>query len=284
MNYIPRAIQRYVEHASKTIKCVLLTGARQTGKSTMLRRLFPSYKCVPLDDPFVEDQTRENPDMFFMLNPPPVFLDEVQRTPSLFRYLKMKCDESDERGRFLLSSSQPLELMESASESLSGRVCVVELSGLSLRKISGDKFNEPFVPTLDYIARRNQTAKAPENIWEVIHRGGYPELQNQNVEWAAFFSSYVKTYLERDVRKLSAVQDLDDFRRFMVAVAARTGQMDKFFHALGGLMAHLLRHMAVYIQRKVEGVNFKPQTTRYDLDGWPAVRLDKRQPPREDFF
>ena len=225
MNYIPRALEQYVEHSAKTFKCVLLTGARQTGKSTMLKRLFPLYKYVPLDDPFVEDQAKENPDMFLMLNPPPVFLDEVQRTPGLFRYLKMKCDESDERGRFLLSGSQPLELMENASESLSGRVCIVELSGLSLREISGDTFSEPFVPTMEYIAQRNQTARAPDNIWEIIHRGGYPELQNPDVEWSAFFSSYVKTYLERDVRKLSAVQDLDDFRRFMVAVAARTGQM-----------------------------------------------------------
>lgn len=225
MNYIPRAIEGYVERAARTFKSVLVTGARQTGKSTMLKRLFPSYKYVPLDDPFVEDQARDNPDMFLMLNQPPVFLDEVQRTPSLFRYIKLKCDESEERGRFLLSGSQPLELMGSASESLSGRVCVVELSGLSLREITGDSFNEPFVPTLDYISRRNQTARAPGNIWEIIHCGGYPELQNPEVEWSAFFSSYVKTYLERDVRKLSEVQDLDDFRRFMVAVAARTGQM-----------------------------------------------------------
>lgn len=88
-----------------------------------------------------------------------------------------------------------------------------------------DAFNEPFVPTMGYIIRRNRTAHAPENIWEIVHRGDYPELQSQDVEWSAFFSSYVKTYLERDVRKLSAVQDLDDFRRFMAAVAARTGQM-----------------------------------------------------------
>lgn len=225
MNYIPRAVESYINHSAKTFKCVLLTGARQTGKSTMLKRIFPSYKYVPLDDPFIEDQAKENPDMFLMLNPSPVFLDEVQRAPSLFRYLKMKCDEREERGQFLLSGSQPLELMENASESLSGRTAIVELSGLSLREISKDPFNEPFVPTMDYIVRRSQTAKAPQNIWEIIHRGGYPELQNQDVEWSAFFSSYVKTYLERDVRKLSAVQDLDDFRRFMVAVAARTGQM-----------------------------------------------------------
>lgn len=225
MNYIPRAVESYINHSAKTFKCVLLTGARQTGKSTMLKRLFPSYKYVPLDDPFIENQAKENPDMFLMLNPSPIFLDEVRRAPSLFRYLKMKCDEREDRGQFLLSGSQPLELMENASESLSGRTAIVELSGLSLREISKDPFNEPFVPTMDYIVQRSQTAKAPQNIWEIIHRGGYPELQNQDVEWSAFFSSYVKTYLERDVRKLSAVQDLDDFRRFMVAVAARTGQM-----------------------------------------------------------
>lgn len=88
MNYIPRAIERYMEHSAKTFKCVLLTGARQTGKSTMPKRLFPLYKYVPLDDPFVEDQAKENLDMFLILKQPPVFLDEVKRTPGLLRYLK----------------------------------------------------------------------------------------------------------------------------------------------------------------------------------------------------
>ena len=225
MEYIPRAIEPYVRNGTRSFKCLLLTGARQTGKSTLLKRNFPDFKYVPLDDPFVEDQAKESPNMFLMLNPAPAFFDEVQRAPSLFRYIKLSCDEREDRGQFLLSGSQPLELMESASESLSGRVCIVELSGLSLREIMRDPFDQPFVPTMEYIVQRNRTAKAPKNIWEIIHRGGYPELQNSDMEWQAFFSSYIKTYLERDVRKLSAVQDLDVFRRFMVAVAARTGQM-----------------------------------------------------------
>ena len=225
MNYILRSIEELVKASDKSFKCILVTGARQTGKSTMLKTLFPDKKYVPIDDPFIEDQANENPNMFMMLNPPPAIFDEVQRAPGLFRYIKIKCDESDERGLYCLSGSQPLELMENASESLSGRVSIIEMSGLSLREIQGCSFNEPFVPTMEYIQKRSTEAKSPENIWEVIHRGSYPELQNPEVEWSVFFSSYVKTYLERDVRKLSAVHDLNDFRRFMVAVAARTGQM-----------------------------------------------------------
>lgn len=225
MDYIKRNIEELIKNSEKTFKCVLVTGARQTGKSTMLKTLFPDKKYVPIDDPFIEEQANENPNMFIMLNPPPAFYDEVQRAPGLFRFIKIKCDESNQYGLFCLSGSQPLELMENASESLSGRVSIVELAGLSLREIQRSAFNEPFVPTMDYVKKRSQSAKAPDNIWEIIHKGGYPELQNPDLNWSSFFSSYVKTYLERDVRKLSAVQDLDDFRRFMIAVAARTGQM-----------------------------------------------------------
>ena len=225
MKYIHRHIEDVVADSEKTFKCVLLTGARQTGKSTLLQELFPDKKYVPLDDPFIEDQANENPNMFIAINPPPVIYDEVQRAPELFRYIKIKCDESNEKGLFCLSGSQPLELMEKASESLSGRVSVLELSGLSLRELQRSDFTKPFLPTEEFILERNASAKQPKNIWEIIHRGSYPELQDKDIDWQRFYSSYVKTYLERDVRKLSAVHDLNDFRRFMVAVAARTGQM-----------------------------------------------------------
>ena len=225
MEYIRRSIEPLVLASERTFKCVLVTGARQTGKSTLLRMLFPEKKYVPIDDPFIEEQANENPRMFMMLNSPPVIYDEVQRAPGLFRFLKLKCDESDSRGLFCLSGSQPLELMENASESLSGRVSIIELSGLSLREIQRSSFNEPFVPTVEYLQKRHPSAVMPENLWDTIHRGSYPELQDREAEWSAFYSSYVKTYLERDVRKLSAVHDLNDFRRFMVAAAARTGQM-----------------------------------------------------------
>ena len=225
MEYIKRAIENKLEEASKTFKAVLLTGARQAGKSTVLKKLFPGYRYVSLDDPFLEEQATLNGKMFLSLNRPPVTIDEVQRAPKLFRYIKSACDESDRRGLFLLSGSQQSVLMRSASESLSGRVCVVELPSLSLREIMGDSFLKAFVPTLEYVKERSATAKEPENIWEIIHRGSYPELQNPEMSWADFYASYVRTYIERDVRELSAVQDLNAFRRFMVAAAARTGEM-----------------------------------------------------------
>lgn len=225
MEYIRRSIEDIVLKSEKTFKSILVTGARQTGKSTVLQKLFPEKKYVPVDDPFIEEQAVEQPEMFMMLNPPPVIYDEVQRAPNLFRYIKIKCDESDEHGLFCLSGSQPLELMEGVSESLSGRIGIIELSGLSMREIKGDSFNRSFVPTMEYVQERSKSVKPFDNIWEVIHRGGYPELQNPEVDWSVFYSSYIKTYLERDVRSLSAVQNLDDFRKFMIAVAARTGQM-----------------------------------------------------------
>ncbi|MBR1826423.1 MAG: ATP-binding protein [Clostridia bacterium] len=225
MPYIHRHIEDVLLRSGNTFKSVLLTGARQTGKSTMLRELLPELSSVSLDDEFLEEQARETPSMFLALNPPPVIYDEVQRAPNLFRQIKIACDETEEKGRFYLSGSQPIELMQEASESLSGRVSVLELSTLSLREILGVTFNKPFLPTMEYVAERNKEVLRGDNIWKIIHRGGYPALQEPDMDWSQFFSSYVKTYLERDVRSITGVQDLDAFRKFMISVAARTGQM-----------------------------------------------------------
>lgn len=160
-----------------------------------------------------------------IFNKPPVFLNEVQRVKELFRYIKLDIDKSNAKGQYILSGSQPLELMKNVSESLSGRIGVIEMSGLSLREIQNDSFNLPFIPTKEYLIERNKSVKKPDNIWNIIHRGSYPEIQDKTINWNTFYSSYVKTYLERDVRELTSVQDLDAFRRFMVCVAARTGQV-----------------------------------------------------------
>ena len=225
MEYIKRAIEDIVKESEKNFKAVLVTGARQTGKSTLLKHLYPEIKEISFDDPFAEEQAKNNPDMFMMLNEPPVFLDEIQYVPSLFRYIKMSCDRSNDKGLFFLSGAQPFKLMDMVSDSLAGRIAIIEMTPLSLREIMKDEFKSPFLPTLEYIQVRNTTVKKPDNIWKIIHRGGYPEIQEQNMDWNMYFSSYIKTYLERDVRELAAVQDLDAFRRFMVACAARTGQM-----------------------------------------------------------
>ena len=118
MNYIKRSIEEIVQENNKTFKCILVTGARQTGKSTMIKMLFVDKKYVSFDDPFIEEQAKENPNTFMMLNPPPVIYDEVQRVTDLFRYIKIKCDEADEKGLFCLSGSQPFELMKHGSDSL----------------------------------------------------------------------------------------------------------------------------------------------------------------------
>lgn len=225
MQYITRASEEIVRKSAKTFKAVLITGARQTGKSTLLKRMFPEIKQVTFDDPFLEEQAKNSPDMFMMLNEPPVFLDEIQYVPSLFRYIKMSCDEKEEKGLYFLSGSQPFKLMDLVSDSMAGRIAVIELAPLSLREIMRSKFSDPFLPTIQYLKERSKDVQKPDNIWEIIWRGGYPELQNKEVDWSVYFASYIKTYLERDVRELAAVQDLNAFRRFMVACAARTGQM-----------------------------------------------------------
>jgi len=226
--YVNRSIeQRLLEYAA-SYKAVLVTGARQTGKSTLLKKIFPKRRYVTLDDPFVEEQARENGAGFFLLNSPPVTIDEVQRAPELLRYIKIMCDESEDTGLFCLSGSQQFHLMQGVSETLSGRIGILELSTMSLREIMKDSFNIPFLPTQEYLLKRKESAKQPKNLWQIIHRGGYPELVTGKKDWEAFYADYVKTYIERDVRALSAVQDLDAFRRFMVSAASRSGAMLNF--------------------------------------------------------
>ena len=225
MDYISRALEERLHKYEKTYKAILITGARQVGKSTLLKKVFPDRNYVSLDDPFLEQQAKEGGNMFLTLNPPPITIDEVQRAKELFRYIKIKCDESEEKGLFFLSGSQPFHLMQNVSESLSGRIGIVELSGLSIRECVGDVFNRHFLPTLEYVTERKRTLQRQENIWKLIHVGGYPELQDKEKEWNAFYADYVKTYMERDVRELAAVQNLSVFRQFMIAVAARTGEI-----------------------------------------------------------
>ena len=177
--YIKRAMEDVLLQANETFKTVLLTGARQTGKSTVLNAVFPDRRSITFDDAYLEEQARKNPDMFLQLNPPPITMDEVQYVPELFRQIKIVCDQSQEHGLFALSGSQPLQLMERASDSLSGRVCILEMLGLSLREIQGDSFSAPFLPTIDYIMSRKDTAKKPDNIWEIIHSGTVSELRTE---------------------------------------------------------------------------------------------------------
>ena len=224
--YIERAVDRLIRRAIRSKGAVLVTGARQVGKSTSLEKVLPGRRYVTLDDPFLEEQATSDSRTFMAVNPPPVTIDEVQHAPVLFRYIKQECDRrKGEKGLYCLSGSQPFHLMKGVSESLAGRVRILEMSGLSLREIAADGCAAHFLPTDDFVLGRARASKGMRSVWEVIHRGSYPELQNRKIVWSEYYSDYVKTYLERDVRALAAVQDLGAFRQFMVAAASRTAQV-----------------------------------------------------------
>ena len=227
MTYIKRAISDILKDRVKTSKCTLIVGARQVGKSTLIKHEFSEYNRTNFDDRLTRLQAKEEPKLFFLNNPCPLFIDEVQKEGSVLEEIKQKVDESDERGQFILSGSQKLELMKGVSESLAGRVSVYELCGLSLREINQIDFNKHFVPTEDYLKEREKELKEYDNIWEIIHKGSYPELYDIEREWQEFYSSYVSTYLERDINELISTDSIT-FTKFLTAVAARTGEMLNF--------------------------------------------------------
>ena len=227
MYSIPRHIAEIIERRAKNSKAILLSGARQVGKSTLFKHLFKDVRSVTFDDDLLLAQAVNDPGLFFLNNPRPLVIDEVQKCPSIFNRMKMILDSTDEYGNFFLTGSQKLQLMENVSESLAGRISVVELEGLSLREIYGISFNRHFVPTSEYLNEREKCLKDySQNIWETIHRGSYPELNaNPEREWLDYYQSYVKTYLERDMNRLIKAKNHLTFVNFMTAVAARTGQV-----------------------------------------------------------
>ena len=224
MAYIERAITPILKKRVSTSKCTLITGARQVGKSTLVKHEFPEYNRANFDDKLTRLQAKEEPKLFFLNNPCPLFIDEVQKENSIIEDIKMKVDESEERGLFILSGSQKLELMKGISESLAGRVSITELSGLSMREINGVKFNRHFVPTEEYLKEREKDIKPYSDLWETIHKGSYPELYDVERDWQEYYSSYVSTYLERDINELISADSIT-FTKFLIAVAARTGEM-----------------------------------------------------------
>ncbi len=223
--YIKRSMEKYIETAGNDFKAILVTGARQAGKSTLLKHLFPERAYLTFDDPILLEEAGREPGLFFRNHPAPITLDEVQYIQHLFPYIKIACDASDKRGLFALTGSQSFHLMKHVSESLAGRVAIFELPGLSLREIDGGDFNRPFIPTADYIDERAQNVRRRPDIWEIIHRGSYPALYEADVNWQTFYSSYVQTYLNRDVNGLLRVKDQMRFTRFLTAMAARTGSL-----------------------------------------------------------
>lgn len=205
--WIPRDIEPRLQRSVRTRPVVVLTGARQTGKTSTLLRLFPNYGFVSLDLPTEAEQAEKEPQNFLGRHASPVIIDEVQYAPRLFRHLKVVVDASRARnGQILLTGSQKFTLMKSVSESLAGRTDVMELETLSMAEI--------------------RAALPQTTVETAIVRGGFPELHaNPDIDHVAFYNSYLATYLERDVRSLANVGNLRDFERFLRACALRSANL-----------------------------------------------------------
>ncbi len=221
--YIKREIESTLDGFLRQGKVVLVTGARQVGKTTVLKEyLGGSFDYISMENPRDYLSAKQDAVLFFESKSLPLIIDEVQRVPELFSLIKWIVDQSDEKGRIVLSGSQTYHLMKGVSESLAGRIRIIELPPLSLRELIGSVAKpHPYIPD------RIESYEKPSDvdIWEIIHRGSMPELQDQSLSWDSFYSDYVSAYLERDVRDLINVKDESKFYSFMVACAARSGQL-----------------------------------------------------------
>lgn len=226
--YIHRHAEKTVRKTAKMFGAVLVTGPRQVGKTTLLKRITEDFAYVTLDDPIMLQSAREEAGTFFKNTPPPIFVDEIQYAPNLFPYIKMMIDSEHKMGQFYMSGSQRFLMMKDVTESLAGRLGLIELPGLSLREINGVAFDEPFIPTEKYYAERKKDIKETsyKDIWNTIHRGSMPLMHaKKDIDWAIFYGSYVKTYIERDVRNLTRVGDEGKFLKFLTVLAACTGRL-----------------------------------------------------------
>ncbi|HNV69282.1 MAG TPA: ATP-binding protein, partial [Candidatus Ozemobacteraceae bacterium] len=208
----------------------LVTGARQVGKTSVLRHLSQARRMyVSLDDPLVLQLAKNDPALFFQRYTPPLLIDEIQYAPELLPYIKMIVDERHTSGDFWLTGSQAFHLMRGVSESLAGRTAVIHLSGFSRRETAlSSGAPTPFLPTRSCITKRlKATSPLPlKDLYTCIWRGSFPALiANPRMDSHLFFSSYLQTYLQRDIRDLARVGDELSFLRFIRSAAARTGQL-----------------------------------------------------------
>ncbi len=233
MAYIRRAAEDTVKRLSKMFPVLLVTGPRQVGKTTMLQKLAKEEqnadirrKYVTLDDPDVRYLAKTDPALFLQRYAPPVLIDEIQYATELLPYIKMHVDRSKKKGDFWLTGSQVFRLMKNVSESLAGRVGIVNLLGLSDAEIYGEQ-SEPFQTDGAWLMERIKTRRPRglNEIYDRIFKGSMPELYAQpDMDWETYYRSYVDTYLQRDIRDLAQVADEMQFYNFMTVAAAHTSK------------------------------------------------------------
>ena len=238
MKYISRTIEEKLISMIDKYQVIMITGPRQVGKSTLLnyisRKLDRKINRVTLDDLILRNQAQDDPELFLRTHETPLIIDEFQRAPELLSYIKMIVDNDNEKIIFgekekietlyFLTGSQIFETMEEISESLAGRVGILDLYGLSEREIEGKESNL-FIPEINDIKKRKRTEyKSTIELYKKIYKGSYPELYTSDKEIEQYYSDYFRTYVEKDIRKLINIKDENKFIKFVSSLAARTGQ------------------------------------------------------------
>ncbi len=228
--YIKRHLETVVARASDQFPVVMVTGPRQVGKTTLLERLAgPDRAYVSLDSPINRDLARNEPELFLHRYPPPVLIDEFQYAHELLPFIKTHVDQYKKNGAFWLTGSQMFHMMKQASESLAGRAAIIPMQGLSGSEIAGLP-GSAFTGNPDDWMNRLKTRPVMDlmSVYERIFKGSMPRTYSGEIDLELFYSSYVDTYLQRDIRDLTQVGDESAFLRFMTACAARTGQQTTY--------------------------------------------------------
>ena len=228
--YFHRHIEPVVERIAKRKPVLVLTGARQVGKSTMLKEVYSDINYVALNRPLVRESAKENPSLFFEANKPPVIVDEIQKAAELFDYIMDIVDEEKKKGQFYLTGSQSMKLMKNVSESLAGRAGVIRMLGLSMRELARIAYRKPFLPMPEHMDSMIKEGAAFDytKIVTSIHKGFFPELyetESDLHDWADYYSSYFQAYIEKDIKDVLNIQDESAFIKFVKATASLTGQM-----------------------------------------------------------
>lgn len=227
MSYIKRDMENLIIELSSEYSCILITGPRQVGKSTMLEHIDANRNRVTLDDLQERNLARTDPEMFLQLHKPPVLIDEVQYAPELFSYIKIAIDKGIAPGSYWLTGSQSYKLMNLAKESLAGRIAILNLTSLSQHELYAQSQLCPFEVDLDSLQTRENAYKIAdiEDVFQRIWNGGLPAIasgkfSNRDI----YYSSYLQTYISRDVKEEAFVKDDAKFVDFVRAVACRVGQ------------------------------------------------------------
>ena len=231
--YKNRSLEKLILKLNDTFKVLLVTGARQVGKTTLLNHCHSGERTyVSLDDIRLRQMAIEEPEMFIQKYRPPLIIDEIQHAPQLLPYIKMEVDNMETRGNYWLTGSQKFHLMKNVTESLAGRVAIINLEGLSLKEMD-DREHLPYLPTPDFVKKMGSSSVKYNilDIYKIIWKGSYPELITRKqdleevVQWEAFYSSYLQTYIERDLRDLHVIKDELSFLKFLRVLASRTAQV-----------------------------------------------------------